>query len=251
LWCLIDAPLPACIAEFRVPTVDYCREIETFLCRKNDGHLVRVVGPSFEIVSGWAAQGIPLKVAFSGIDRYFERYYRKGPRRRPVKIDFCEADVLDAFDEWRRALGLVAAVTAGAPPEEGGARTSSSLPAHLERVVTRLTTARVTGKIDAAFEGLIDRVARELDLARASSRGVRGDARQALLARLMALDEELLAIARGQVDDQMRAALLGEAEAELAAYRDRMAADAFTRARDTVFDRLLRERLGLPVVTFS
>jgi hypothetical protein len=234
-----------------VETVDYCREIETFLCRKNDGHLARVVGPSFEIVSGWAAQGIPLKVAFSGIDRYFERYYRKGPRRRPVKIDFCEADVLDAFDEWRRALGLVAAGAAGASHEESAGRTSSSLPAHLERVITRLTTARVTGKIDAAFEALIDRVARELDLARASARGVRGDARQALLARLIALDEELLSMARGEVDDQSRAAILGEAEAELAAYRERMAADAFDRARDTVFDRLLRERLGLPVVTFS
>ena len=84
---------------------DYCREIETYLCRKNDGHLIRVVGPSFELVSGWAAQGVPLKVAFAGIDRYFERYYRKGPRRRPVRIDFCEADVLDVFDEWRRAIG--------------------------------------------------------------------------------------------------------------------------------------------------
>ena len=125
------------------------------------------------------------------------------------------------------------------------------MPAHLERVVTRLTAARVTGKIDAAFEALIDRAARELDLARASARGVRGDVRQALLARLMALDEELLSTARGQVDDRARAALLGEAEAELATYRDRMAADAFARARDTVFDRLLRERLGLPVVTFS
>ena len=90
--------------------VEYCREIETYLCRKNDGHLIRVVGPSFELVSGWAAQGVPLKVACAGIDRYFERYYRKGARRRPVKIDFCEADVLDAFDEWRRAIGLAAPV---------------------------------------------------------------------------------------------------------------------------------------------
>src|SRR6185503_4746382 len=87
---------------------DYCREIETYLCQKNDGHLIRVVGPSFECVSQWAADGVPLKIAFRGIDRYFERYYRKGPRRRPVKIDFCEADVRDAFDEWRRALGLPA-----------------------------------------------------------------------------------------------------------------------------------------------
>ncbi len=52
---------------------------------------------------------MPLKVAFSGIDRYFERYYRKGARRRPVKIDFCDADVLDVFDEWKRATGVVMA----------------------------------------------------------------------------------------------------------------------------------------------
>src|SRR5262249_60702541 len=86
----------------------YCRDIETYLCRKNDGHLIRVVGPSFDVVSRWAEQGVPLKVAYAGIDRYFERYYRKGPRRRPVKIDFCEADVLDVYDEWRRALGVTA-----------------------------------------------------------------------------------------------------------------------------------------------
>ena len=49
---------------------------------------------------------MPLKVACAGIDRYFERYYRKGPRRRPVRIEFCEADVLDAFDDWRRAVGV-------------------------------------------------------------------------------------------------------------------------------------------------
>ena len=63
----------------------YCRELEAYLCRKNDGHLIRVTGPAFEQVHGWAAQGIPLKVAEAGIDRYFERYYRKGPRRRPVR----------------------------------------------------------------------------------------------------------------------------------------------------------------------
>ncbi len=50
--------------------IDYCREIEAYLCQKNEGHLIRVVGPSFDLVSRWAAEGIPLKVAFGGIDRY-------------------------------------------------------------------------------------------------------------------------------------------------------------------------------------
>src|ERR1700681_678273 len=104
---------------------DYCREIENYLCRKNDGHLIRIVGPSFDVVSGWAARGVPLKIACAGIDRYFERYYAKGPRRRPVRIDFCEADVLDVFDEWRRALGLTSltsltSLAVAAPGEDPG-----------------------------------------------------------------------------------------------------------------------------------
>jgi hypothetical protein len=233
-------------------TTDYCREIETYLCQKNEGHLIRVVGPSFDLVSSWLTQGVPLKVAFSGIDRYFERYYRKGPRRRPIKIDFCEADVLDAFDEWRRALGLSA--TNGETEDARGkthGRAASSLPAHLERVVMRLTSARAAGAIDGAFESVIDAAARELDAARAAARGVRGDARQALIARLSALDGELLQRARAALDEPTRAALVEDAEAELAAFRERMASEAFARVRDAAFDRLVRERFRLPIIAFE
>ena len=51
----------------------YCREVEAYLCRRNDGHLIRVVGPAFEIVKGWAAQGIPLTLVREAIDRVVER----------------------------------------------------------------------------------------------------------------------------------------------------------------------------------
>ncbi len=57
---------------------DYCREIEAYLCRKNEGHLIRIVGPAFEQVCGWANLGVPLKVAFRGIDQYCDRYYARG-----------------------------------------------------------------------------------------------------------------------------------------------------------------------------
>ena len=100
---------------------DFCRQLEAYLCRKNDGHLIRIVGPAFEQVCGWAERGIPLTLAMRGVDRYFERYYSKGPKRRPVRIEFCEADVLDAFDEWRRAVGVAA--TAGAGEAGGGTKT--------------------------------------------------------------------------------------------------------------------------------
>ena len=62
---------------------EYCREIESYLCRKNDGHLIRVVGPSFDLVTSWAAAGVPLNVAFNGIDRRVERYYSQGAAAAP------------------------------------------------------------------------------------------------------------------------------------------------------------------------
>jgi hypothetical protein len=236
----------------------YCRGVETYLCQKNDGHLIRVVGPSFEIVSRWAADGIPLKVAFQGIDRYFERYYRKGPRRRPVRIDFCEADVLDVFDEWRRAVGLIAnrvsetaSFTADDPGTDTETKRGPSLASHLERVLLRLTNARVQGTLGEAGEALIDRVSHELELARASARRLRGDARLALIERLAALDREMLLMARASLDDRSRADLAREADEGLAGFRNQMNADRFTRVREAEIDRLARERFGLPILSFA
>lgn len=233
---------------------EYCRAIETYLTRKNDGHLIRVVGPSFEVVSGWASQGVPLKIALAGIDRYFERYYRKGPRRRPVKIDFCDADVLEVFDEWRRATGAQSSVVSHQSSVDGHQSSVSSrqsLPAHLERVLLRLTSARAGGSLGDAFDALIDRAAAELDVARAKAGGLRGDARQALLDRLTALDAELVQQARATLDADTVAALRREAEAELAGFRAGMTADAFARAHEAAIDRLVRERVKLPVVSFG
>ena len=247
-------------------TADYCREIETYLCRKNDGHLIRVVGPSFDLVSDWAARGVPLKVAYSGIDRYFERYYAKGPRRRPVRIDFCEADVLDVFDEWRRAVGLIVdsrQSTVNSRQSTVDSQQSTidnrrpalgrrqSLPEHLERVLLRLTSARVSGALDAPFDELVDRVARELDASRENARGVRGEARQALVGRLAELDRELIAAARLTLDTTALSALALEADEELAQFRTSMAADAYSRTREAAIDRLVRHRFHLPTIEFT
>ena len=237
-----------------MPIEDYCRQVEDYLCRKNDGHLIRVVGPSFDLVSGWAAQGIPLKVAFGGIDRAVERYHRKGPRRRPIRIDFCDADVLDAFDEWRRAVGLPAELLGASAgleqPDVESPPRGRSLPAHLERILKRLSDARARGSIGAPFDGLIDRVAQELDTVRSATPGFRGEARQQLMVRLAVLDRELLETVRATLDDRSRTELVLEAEHELAGFRDRMQPDAFVRARDGAFDRLLRERCSLPTIAF-
>jgi hypothetical protein len=245
---------------------EFCREIETYLCRKNDGHLIRVTGPSFDLVSGWAERGVPIRVAFAGIDRYFERYYRQGPRRRPVRIDFCEADVLDVFDEWRRATGVTQSAVASRQSSVDSQQSSvesqqssvesqqsskASLPAHLQRVVMRLTSARSSGSVGPTFDALIDRVADELESARNDARGVRGERRRQLVERLAAIDRELLLEARAATDENALDALRREADTELAPFKGGMTADAFARAREAAIDRLVRERYRLPTIAFG
>jgi hypothetical protein len=227
---------------------DYCRQVEAYLCRKNDGHLVRIVGPAFEQVCGWATKGIPIKVAFHGIDRYFERYYAKGPRRRPVRIEFCEADVLDVFDEWRRAVGVPAAASEAGDDDEGPKR-QASLPAHLERVIARLTSLRA-GQ-DRSLDDVIEPIVRELDSARASAKSLRGEARERFLQRLRGLERGLLDAARARLDPATLREIAAEADAELAAFRDRMPAAAFDQSRSACIDRIVRDRARLPVLTFE
>jgi hypothetical protein len=239
-----------------IDPAEYCREIEAYLCRKNEGHLIRIAGPVFERVSGWAAQGVPLAVAFRGIDRYCERYYAKGPRRRPVRVEFCEADILDAFDDWRRAVGVTQLADSSADTAAPAKR--DSLPAHLDRAIARLTAMRATFAEASApeargrseiFDRRLEEAVRELDRTRASAKHARGEARTAIVDRLAALDRELLDAARDEVDASRRAALRAEAETEIAPFAARMTDEARSKAIDAAFNRLLLDAIGLPVIS--
>jgi hypothetical protein len=268
----------------------YCRAIESHLCRKNDGHLIRVAGPTFDLVRGWAEQGVPLKVALAGIDCTFERYYRKGARRRPLQVSFCEADVLDAFDAWRRAIGLsgagpsepeagicegeagtagagAAAGKCGAGAGECGAGTSvpaealaalperphraASLPAHLERVANRLTLLRGHPRNGEEMETALAAAVLQMDAHRQAARGARGPARAALIAHLESLDDSLLARVRTGLSAEQLDGLRREAAETLAPFRERMPRAAYQAAHDAALTRLLREHAGLPVIRYD
>jgi len=231
----------------------YCRDLEAYLCRKNVGHLIRITGPAFERVVAWAHQGIPLKVAEAGIDRYFERYYRKGPRRRPVRIDFCEADVFDAFDDWRRALGIAAVVAdaAGGPDVEEAVpatRTRRSLASQLEAAVSRLTVLRGSDQAGPVIGTALDVAVRALDALQPEAARARGDARDALLLRVAAIEADLVTSAAVALDAATRADLEREAAAELAPFRTRMAPEAYAQSRRAALDRLVRLHFGLPEI---
>jgi hypothetical protein len=232
---------------------EYCREIESYLCRKNDGHLIRLVGPSFERVCGWASGGIPFKIACQGIDQYVVRYYAKGPRRRPVQIDFCENDVMDAFDAWRRAVGVrLPGAGASGEDEQQAKRRKRSLPDHLDRVCERVTARRAgMTPLPAAFDDVLETVTREAAALRDLPGPLRGDVRERVTARLGQLDRLMLAAARAHIDPADLQTMRAEATEQLSPFRDRMPAEAYDRALEGAVDRLVREHEQLPTVAFE
>jgi len=240
---------------------EYCREIEAHLCRRNGGHLVRIAGPAFDVVRSWAQLGIPLKVAVQGIDRCVDRSVARGTRRRPVRVEFCEADVLDAFDAWRRAVGIhrAAAEDAGEVADEGAdapagevprVRARESLSTHLDRVIVRLTSLRA-GDTPEAWDAVLEELVRTLDAMHPGARRARGEAKERLLAELEALDARLMERARAAAAADVLADAAREATAELEPFAARLSPAAYSAAHRRCENRALRERLRLPTLTLD
>lgn len=228
----------------------YCRAIETHLCRVNGGHLVRVVGPAFDLVKRWHGEGVPLKIVMRGIERRAERAARTPTAgRRPLRMEFCEADVLDVLDEWRRAVGfaLPHRELAGAndADADGSRGRVPSLPKHLDRVATKLTSF-VSTNAPSPLRERAESMLSELDALRRRARALRGEHRRAALDRLSALDEALLDALEREAPEDVLAGARREAAADLSAYADRVPAEEHARLLDAATRRIARDRLGLP-----
>ena len=229
---------------------EYCRQVEGHLTRVNGGHLVRIVGPAFDLVRRWAEDGVPLRVVFYAIDAKAERH-RAGHARRPLRIEFCEADVRGAYERWRRAVGIPFVPTGS--PTEGAAVSHDehrrpSLSRHLDRAIERL--GRAAGRIDLAVE-LREAIATHLaalTAIREEARTLRGSARQPLADRLASLDRSLIDAARTSAPASLLAQCRRDALQDLAPYRGRLSSEAWQHAIGVTVDRLLREQLGLPVL---
>ncbi len=242
---------------------ELCREVESYLCRKNDGHLIRIVGPAFEMVCEWAAAGIPLGVVERAIDQRYARYYAKGPKRRPLRIEYCEADVLDLFEEWKRAVGVGAAAraaeeaTAGSQVEKAagagrvrGSRGRRSLAAHLDELAARLSAWSPPAG-GAALGSLQQESIAAVEAARAGGRTLRGEARRRVTEQLAELDGRFPIAARADAGDAVLRGLRAEAQGSLEPFRSRMPAAAFASALEAATDRLLAEHFRLPRLTFD
>lgn len=227
---------------------EYCRRVEEHLTRVNEGQLVRVAGMGFDVVRAWALDGIPLSVACRGISQKAERH-RAGASRRPLRVEFCDADVRDLFDDWRRAVGVTSAADAvpfaEAEPREPQRR--PSLAKHIDRAVEKLV--RVSGRLELpdGFRGEVARAIEALVVLRERASHARGVARETCVSELAAIDAPLIAAAREAAMADL-SALHREAVEELSGYRDRLPVDAWERAVRASVDRLVRDRLNLPTL---
>ncbi len=239
-----------------------CRAVESYLRRKNDGHLIRIVGPAFEMVRGWAEAGIPLRVVERGIDRRYVRYYARGPKRHPLRIEYCEADVLDLFDEWKRAVGVGASAGPGGgeaepgaagdetAPRRGRAEGRGSLAKHLDDLAARLSALEPPPGA-AALEALLAEARAAVDEARPGGRALRGAVRRGVIERLAALDGRFPAAARADVGEAVLRDVEAEARLSLEPFRNRMPPSAFAAALEAATGRLLAERLRWPRLAFD
>ena len=255
----------------------YCRDVETYLCRRNGGHLIRIVGPAFAMVRGWADAGVPLTIVERAIDACCARREARGGAVRPLRIEFCEAEVREQFDRWRRAVGPYISgqwAVGGGQEDTGGqwavdggqegaggqwavdsgqedtAGRRASLSSHLTRCGERLARAAARIEQSEAFRAELDSIIAAVDEVRRDAKGTRGERRSAALDALTPLDARLLDAARAEagragVLDDLRA----RAEADLAVWRGRMDAAAWRGAVDAATGRLLRDHFDLPDLT--
>jgi hypothetical protein len=251
----------------------YCRAVEDHLTRVNRGHLVRIVGPSFVLVREWHDRGIPLGIVTRGIDARVERHVRDhaeeladGKLVRPLRVEFCSAEVESLFDRWRRAVGLprtahpVDATDVGESEGLGGNGPDSSQDDEaseqrrpspgklLDRAIERLAGA--AGRLDLpdAFREGVAALIDDLTPVRDRAKGARGPKRDEIMAELPALDVRILELARRTAPDAVRVAARRDAERDLAPYRPRLDEERWARAVAGAAEIRLRELLGLPTL---
>ena len=117
------------------------------------------------------------------------------------------------------------------------------LEPHLERVMARLREATADAATTSLGEQLAG-IADELSTLTIADR-------QRTVERLEDLDAEMLQAARAATTADQLQAEADQADRELVAFRGSMPPAAYQRSRNDAIDRLVRERLHLPVLTWD
>ncbi len=175
----------------------------------------------WQVSRRWHREGIPLDLIRSALREVFERRKERGAKGKISSLRYCAPAVEAAWEE-RRELST---------PGENAEAPAFDLAA-------RLTA--LAGRLPPGFPG------RDLLAGRIAALG--GDP-QTVEEALAGLDREMLASAAASLGGTDRESVEASVEKTLAGLRGRLPVDELERSRERLTQQILRQRLGLPVLS--
>jgi hypothetical protein len=175
----------------------------------------------WQVSRRWHRDGIPLDLIRGALQEVFERRKERGAKGKISSLRYCASAVEAAWAE-RREL-TTPGEGAEAPPFDLGARVRA-----------------LAARLPAGFPG------RDLFTGRMAA--LAGDP-QAVEEALSGLDREMLAAAGASLGSAERAEVAVAVEKTLAGLRGRLPAEELERSRERLTHQVLRQRLGLPVLS--
>lgn len=176
----------------------------------------------WRVAQRWRRAGVPLELIETTLAEVFARRKERGARGRIHSLRYCAPAVEAAWEEVQELT---------APGERETAAPALDVPARLEALAAALPP-RLPGR---------DRLAEAI-------RALEG-APEAVEAALSRLDDETLDAAEKRLRAAGRAELEGQVEASLAGVAGRLPRREIEAARERLVRRLLRKRIGLPLLS--
>ena len=169
----------------------------------------------WQVASRWHREGVPLDLIRQALEEVFAKRRERGTRGKINSLRYCAPAVEAAWAELRE-------LTAPGERDEAPALDIPSRLRNLAALVPPEIAPRVAG--------------------------LHGDA-PSVEAALSALDREMLAAAGSSLEEAMRHEVDAAVEKTLAALRGRLPAEELERSRERLTHQVLRQRLGLPVLS--
>lgn len=173
----------------------------------------------WQVASRWHREGMPLDLVRRSLEEVFAKRKERGAKGRINSLRYCAPAVEAAWAELREL---------SAPGERSDAP-ALDIPGRLQRLAAALPPS--------APADLVEKVL-----------ALKGDA-PAVEAALAALDQELLAAASDNLDAELRQEVEEAVEKTLAVLASRIPAAELERSRKRLAHQVLRQRLGLPVLS--
>ena len=219
----------------------YFLAIEDFFVRLRGAPLL--LSPAdWQVARRWHRQGMPLELVRRALEEVFARRRERGARGRISSLRYCAPAVEEAWTERSEltapgarveaeafdAASRLAALAAALPPIGGGREGPGGLGG-LPEAAGRAWLAGVRAELAALADAGLDP--------------------QAVEERLAELDRRTLDGALAALVPEERAALDATLDRALGAIAGRLAAAEIDHARGRLARQVLRERLGLPMLS--